>query len=103
MNVIGAIDNETRCKHYHTEKDRIAIKFYCCGEYYPCYKCHEEYGCGSLQVWPKSMFDQFAVLCGSCGTELTIQEYLECGSICPICHAKFNSECSLHYHLYFQK
>ncbi|WP_404454596.1 hypothetical protein LG329_05930 [Virgibacillus necropolis] len=103
MKVIGEIDNETRCKHYHSEKDRIAIKFYCCGKYYSCYQCHEEQGCGSLQVWPKPKFNQRAVLCGSCETELTIQEYLDCGSVCPTCSAAFNPGCSLHYHLYFAK
>lgn len=103
MKVNGAIDNETRCEHYHLEKDRIAIKFYCCGKYFSCYKCHEEYGCGHLQVWPKTLFDQHAVLCGACGAKLTIQEYLASGSVCPTCNAAFNPGCSLHYHLYFEK
>lgn len=103
MDVIGAIDNETRCKHYHLDKDLVAIKFHCCGEYYSCYKCHEEHGCGNLQVWPKSLFGERAILCGSCGLELTIQEYLDSGSVCPNCSASFNPGCALHYHLYFEK
>lgn len=42
--IYGAtIDNETRCTHYHTPLDIIAIKFKCCDKYYPCYKCHNEY------------------------------------------------------------
>ncbi|ASK62617.1 hypothetical protein CFK37_10860 [Virgibacillus phasianinus] len=102
MKVIGSIDHETRCKHYHTERDRIAIKFYCCGQYYPCYQCHAEHGCGNPEVWPKSMYNQQAVLCGACGTELTIQQYLDSGSVCPSCHASFNPGCSLHAHLYFE-
>lgn len=36
------IDVNTRCIHYHTNLDIIAIKFKCCDIYYPCYKCHEE-------------------------------------------------------------
>lgn len=103
MKVIGAIDDHTRCKHYHAENDRIAIKFYCCGKYFPCYQCHAEHGCGNLQVWPKSLFDQPAILCGSCGEELAIQKYLDCGSICPTCGTGFNPGCSLHYHIYFEK
>lgn len=31
------IDTETRCRHYFTEEDIIAIKFKCCNKYYPCY------------------------------------------------------------------
>lgn len=28
------IDTETRCRHYFTEEDIIAIKFKCCNKYY---------------------------------------------------------------------
>ena len=35
------LDKETRCAHYHSEIDRIAIKFFCCNTYFPCYECHE--------------------------------------------------------------
>lgn len=99
----GAIDNETRCEHYHSQNDRIAIKFYCCGAYFPCIKCHERYGCGNLKVWPRETFDQKAILCGSCKTELTINEYLNSGNQCPACHKAFNPGCALHYHLYFEQ
>ncbi|WP_156291554.1 CHY zinc finger protein [Oceanobacillus salinisoli] len=93
---------ETRCKHYHQNIDRIAIKFYCCGEYFPCITCHNEYGCGNRQVWPRSKFDEKAILCGACGNELTISEYLESGSTCPACQAGFNPGCRMHYHFYFE-
>ncbi|TFE02478.1 CHY zinc finger protein [Jeotgalibacillus sp. R-1-5s-1] len=102
-NVYGPqIDHETRCTHYHTQLDIIAIKFYCCGRYYPCKSCHDEAGCGKHQVWPADQFDQKAILCGACGTELTINEYLNCDAVCPSCHASFNPGCSLHKHYYFQ-
>lgn len=96
------VDAETRCSHYHSEIDRIAIKFYCCGEYFPCFECHQAVGCGHHQVWPKEESAQKAVLCGSCGYELTIEEYLQCESSCPNCSAAFNPGCSLHKHLYFE-
>ena len=99
----GAIDLETRCKHYHSRNDRIAIKFYCCGEYFPCFNCHQEYGCGKKAVWPQSKFDERAILCGSCGKELTIHEYLNSDDACPSCRQAFNPGCSLHYDLYFEK
>jgi len=96
------LDEETRCAHYHSEIDRIAIKFYCCDTYYPCYECHEEDGCGNPDVWPAKMFDEKAVLCGACGYELSISEYSSCESKCPTCSALFNPGCSLHKNLYFQ-
>lgn len=95
------IDQETRCEHYHTPVDIIAIKFYCCDTYYPCYKCHEEKGCGKTKTWPKKLFHEKAILCGSCGTELTIQSYLTGSNSCPACKATFNPNCQLHEHLYF--
>jgi uncharacterized CHY-type Zn-finger protein len=97
----NAIDKETRCAHYHNEIDRIAIKFYCCQAYFSCYICHEEKGCGSPAVWPTTKFHEQAVLCGSCGHELSISDYLDCKSTCPACNAAFNPGCSLHKHLYF--
>ena len=38
------VDTHTRCSHYHTDVDVIAIKFLCCPTYYyyPCFKCHQE-------------------------------------------------------------
>lgn len=96
-----AVDEETRCEHYHSEIDRIAIKFYCCGIYYPCFQCHQAVGCGNADVWPAEKAEEKAVLCGACGYELTITEYLACASSCPNCASAFNPGCSLHKHLYF--
>lgn len=96
------VDDETRCVHYSTETDRIAIKFYCCDTYYPCHLCHEETGCGHHAVWPVNQFDEKAILCGSCGHELTIYEYFQSSYQCPSCKANFNPGCSLHKELYFE-
>ena len=96
------VDDETRCAHYHSETDRIAIKFFCCGVYYSCFECHKATGCGHPKVWPKERFNEKAILCGACGHELGIQEYLDCASSCPECQANFNPGCSLHKHLYFE-
>lgn len=103
IHVIGNnVDQETRCYHYHSEIDRIAIKFYCCDTYYPCFTCHEEAGCSSSKVWPKEKFNEKAILCGACGHELSIHEYLSCDSTCPSCQSAFNPGCNLHKHLYFE-
>jgi uncharacterized CHY-type Zn-finger protein len=96
------LDEQTRCKHYATDKDVIAIKFPCCNIYYPCYQCHEEIAGHAASVWEKARFGEKAILCGRCGTELTIQEYLTCQSVCPHCHSPFNPGCSKHYPLYFE-
>ncbi|PPA70632.1 CHY zinc finger protein [Jeotgalibacillus proteolyticus] len=96
------VDRETRCKHYYSKKDIIAIKFFCCQTYFPCFSCHRSSGCQNHAVWPKDRFDEKAVLCGSCGTELSIRDYLACHSQCPECAAYFNPGCSLHAHYYFE-
>lgn len=95
------IDSEIRCVHYHSQLDIIAIKFKCCGDYYPCYQCHEQAVEHSAQVWAKEEFNELAILCGACNTEITINEYLKSNSKCPFCAAYFNPKCSNHYHLYF--
>ena len=95
-------DEYTRCIHYHSPLDIIAIKFKCCGEYYPCYSCHEEEAGHKPEVWTRGEFDTSAILCGACKNELTIHEYLACDNHCPACHAAFNPNCNKHYHLYFQ-
>ena len=97
------IDNNTRCVHYHSTVDIIAIKFKCCNEYYPCYYCHEEEVDHLPQVWGKREFDMKAILCGNCKTELTINQYLQAGNQCTICGTKFNPLCINHHHFYFEK
>ncbi|HLR08701.1 MAG TPA: CHY zinc finger protein [Bacillota bacterium] len=101
FHIKGAVDRETRCKHYNGSNDRVAIKFYCCKMFFPCYQCHAEYGCGKKMVWPTRLFDEPAILCGSCGTTLSIRSYLTCQNACPTCGASFNPGCAMHRHLYF--
>ena len=96
------IDYQTRCKHYSSKLDIIAIKFYCCNSYYSCIECHEELSNHAAVVWPRENFTEKAILCGACGSELTIEEYVNCDSKCPSCRASFNPGCKSHYHLYFQ-
>jgi len=95
------VDAETRCAHFGTERDVIAIRFPCCNDYYPCFRCHDTVADHPRETWPADERDTEAVLCGSCGVELTITEYLESGSQCPDCGAEFNPGCANHYELYF--
>jgi len=96
------IDDSTRCEHYHSLLDVIAIKFKCCGEYYPCFQCHEEDAGHAAQVWKKEEWNSRAILCGACKKEMSINQYMHAGNQCPYCGAAFNPNCSLHYHLYFE-
>jgi uncharacterized CHY-type Zn-finger protein len=42
LQIRGAeVDKETRCAHYCSPLDIIAIKMACCGVYYACKDCHE--------------------------------------------------------------
>ena len=100
--VLGpVVDDMTRCVHYRTDVDIVAIRFACCGEYYPCHLCHAETADHPPVQWPLGARDREAVLCGACGSELTIAAYLD-ASACPECGARFNERCGLHTHLYFE-
>ena len=96
------VDPQTRCAHYHKEIDIIAIRFKCCGDWFPCFECHRERADHPAKVWAGGEFATKAILCGSCGHQLTIAEYLECDSVCPNCRGFFNPGCANHYHLYFE-
>ena len=96
------VDDFTRCVHYHSALDVIAIRFRCCNEYYPCYECHEEVAGHPAELWRKSEFDTKAILCGICKKEMTINKYLASDSRCPNCNSPFNPNCSKHFHLYFE-
>ena len=108
------IDDETRCVHYSSAKDVIAIKFRCCLLYFPCHLCHAEVHATPVhdtpvhatpvhatEVWPLTERQQKAILCGVCAHELSIAEYLLVDG-CPRCGAQFNEGCRLHAHYYFQ-
>ena len=95
------VDDMTRCIHYRTEVDIVAIRFACCDEYYPCHRCHEETADHPAEQWRLDERDREAVLCGACGTELTIAAYLATDA-CPNCRSAFNERCRLHTHLYFE-
>jgi uncharacterized CHY-type Zn-finger protein len=95
------VDPQTRCAHYHKPVDIIAIKMKCCGVYYACKDCHVALADHAIELWPLSEWDNKAVLCGACGSELTISAYLNCENRCPQCKAEFNPACRNHYHFYF--
>lgn len=97
----SGVDAQTRCSHYHSEIDVIAIKFKCCSDWFPCYECHAECTNHPAKVWSLAEHEIRAILCGVCGHQLTIAEYLGCDAICPNCRSNFNPKCADHYELYF--
>jgi uncharacterized CHY-type Zn-finger protein len=102
MQIYGkTVDDQTRCVHYATSVDVIAIKFACCSRYYPCHLCHTETADHPARQWPLDQRGEQAILCGVCKTELTIDNYLSVDA-CPSCGAVFNERCRLHKHLYFE-
>jgi uncharacterized CHY-type Zn-finger protein len=96
------LDPQTRCEHYHGSTDVIAIKMKCCGIYYACKDCHIALADHAIEVWQQNEWDQAVILCGACGTELSVQKYMQSGYTCPACSAPFNPKCKNHYHFYFQ-
>ncbi|KAI9013690.1 zinc finger CHY domain-containing protein [Hyaloraphidium curvatum] len=96
------VDPQTRCAHYHTPVDIVALRFGCCSNYYPCHLCHDAVAAHPPVPWPKARFGEPAVLCGACGLEMKVEEYLGSGYRCPGCGEGFNPGCGKHAHLYFE-
>jgi uncharacterized CHY-type Zn-finger protein len=95
------LDPQTRCAHYHGPTDIISIRMKCCGEYYACKDCHDELADHPIEVWPAAEWNEKAILCGACRSEMTIRKYLESDYRCGACGAQFNPKCKHHYHYYF--
>lgn len=93
---------ETRCAHYDSERDVIALRLGCCETFFPCHACHEAVADHDSRPWPQDRFDEPAVLCGVCETALSAREYLEADHECPACGAAFNPGCEAHYDRYFE-
>jgi uncharacterized CHY-type Zn-finger protein len=97
------LDAQTRCAHWRSPLDIVAIKMKCCGVYYACKDCHAALAGHAIEIWPRIEWDRKAVLCGACGTELSIRQYLDSADKCPTCGAGFNPGCKLHGHFYFEQ
>lgn len=96
------IDDETRCEHWKSELDIVAIRFKCCGRWYSCFDCHGALSAHTPQVWPEAEFAAEAILCGSCGHRQSIGDYLKGVPSCPACGKGFNPGCARHRDLYFE-
>lgn len=94
---------ETRCAHYHSDRDVVALRFACCEAFFPCHACHEAVTDHEAVPWPENRFDEPAVYCGVCRETLTAHDYLECADACPRCGAAFNPGCRAHRDVYFER
>ena len=110
-----AVNPETRCAHWDSERDVVALRFGCCETFSPCYACHAETADHDPEPWPRARFDDPAVLCGACGTTLSARAYLDGegqrlsgnrtqsgDDTCPACGAAFNPGCRRHQDRYFE-
>lgn len=95
-----AIDAETRCVHYGSALDVVALRAPCCDAWYPCHLCHAAVADHPLEVIPRVEHHLPAALCGVCRATMSVPEYLAADS-CPSCGAAFNPGCAAHAHLYF--
>jgi len=97
---VGA-DSETRCVHYQSARDVIAIRFPCCEAFFPCFECHVACCEHEAERWPLDRFRERAILCGVCGEVLSIGSYLASEHQCPNCETAFNPGCANHWKRYF--
>ena len=112
-----AVDPDTRCAHWDSALDVVALRFGCCGVFSPCHACHAATADHDPELWPRPRFDDPAVLCGVCGTTLSARAYLDGDSegrspsasratpdddACPACGAAFNPGCRRHRDRYFE-
>ncbi|REJ04440.1 hypothetical protein DY023_13370 [Microbacterium bovistercoris] len=97
----AVVDAQTRCAHYRTSLDVVAMRFHCCGEWYPCVHCHDEAAGHPRTVWPAAQAGAVAALCGVCAHGMSVAEY-RVATECPGCGAAFNPRCALHQSLYFE-
>ena len=95
------VDPHTRCTHYHTSRDVIALRCGCCETYYPCHLCHEETAGAPFAPWPRERFEEPAVLCGVCLHTLSARAYTTSPDACAHCGTAFNPGCRAHHALYF--
>ncbi|HEY5047190.1 MAG TPA: CHY zinc finger protein [Rhizomicrobium sp.] len=96
------VDAQTRCAHYRTSLDIVAIRMKCCGRWYACNACHDALESHAIVPWPRREHTRHAVLCGGCGNTMSIAQYLACDDACPRCKAPFNPGCRAHHRLYFE-
>src|ERR1700683_5277358 len=99
--VLGVqLDAQTRCAHWRSALDIVAIRMKCCGAYYACKDCHEALAGHAIEAWPRAARAEGAWLWGAGGAEMTIAAYLAGADAGPSCRAPFNPACRTHHPFY---
>lgn len=93
------VDHQTRCVHWHSPVDIVALSHPCCERFYPCADCHDAVTEHMRTTWPRAE-QRPTVLCGACGNTMTAKEYMGADG-CPVCQHPFNPKCALHRNKYF--
>lgn len=96
----AVVDAQARCVHYRSDLDVVALRFRCCGDWYPCVRCHDAAVSHPREVWEAEAADRHAAMCGRCGMTLSISQYRR-STACPACGAGFNPRCAGHHAMYF--
>lgn len=95
------VDTESRCVHWHSRRDVLALKFRCCDRYWACVTCHEQCAGHAVRRYHVELDSGLkVVVCGVCRCEMTFAEYTG-GLRCVQCHVEFNPGCKMHYSMYF--
>ncbi|GMM35233.1 Hot13 protein [Saccharomycopsis crataegensis] len=94
------VDRQTRCVHYHSPLDIVALKFKCCKTFYPCHQCHP-LSHMVRRYNNKDLEHETVVLCGQCHRGLKFNEYANGEYRCKYCDCDFNPKCEGHHKLYF--
>jgi len=103
VRVVGVgLDAQTRCRHYEGGSDVVAIQMNCCRRFVACIHCHAAAVDHDAQPWRAGSFGEQAVLCGACGTRMSIRAYIDGPPCCPSCAHDFNPGCERHYPHYFE-
>ena len=74
---------ESRCKHYHSKLDVLALESSCCNKFYSCVKCHDEMENHAMIPWDSdTSLNRHALLCGVCEKTFSIRTWDMYNYIC---------------------
>ena len=94
----------SRCAHWQSELDVLALLAPCCSKFYACASCHDACEEHALVPWADDTpLETKALLCGVCQSRIAIIDYMDPSrpSVCPACSAGFNPGCKTHWNIYF--
>ena len=89
--MFSMLSEKTRCEHWHSALDILALKAACCNRFYACHSCHSACEEHDWLPWPAdTSLDMMGLLCGACSKTFSLKQYLSGSSKCPHCDSPFN-------------